>query len=238
MRDLNAFLAIIAGPAWDAGSGLACFERGRFLPRLAPDARLRGAVLADAAERELRKAIEKEVATASVFEELGAAIQFRGMPQQALECYSRGINLQPEHAALRRKRAWLLAQYTGDFEQSAADFATVLSVDPQDEEALSGLGYVAACQNLSESAEKFALQAVLYGGGDYLTLHNVACIYARLFRNSHRENKAYQEMATSLLNRDVELWQRGGRRGPDALRAIEADTELDVLHFTPPAPQP
>lgn len=62
------------------------------------------------------------------------------------------------------------------YDQAEADFAQILTVQPQHAEASSGLGYVSACQNSRKEAEKYAVQALLRGGGDYLTLHNVACI--------------------------------------------------------------
>jgi tetratricopeptide (TPR) repeat protein len=135
--------------------------------------------------------------------------------------------------SLNVKRGWLLALHVREYEQAQADFARAMTAQPQNAEALSGLGYTAACRKSADDAEKYAVQALLQGGGDYLTLHNVACIYARLYRNTPSASPAYQDLAVELLGRDLELWRHGGAQAPNALQLIQADDELRVLDSSP-----
>jgi tetratricopeptide (TPR) repeat protein len=230
MADLNALLANTT-PDWQPDSARACYERGRFLRRLAaPESSIRGRVLNDAAEQELRRALELGQETADLFEELGAAQDRQGRLDAARNAYTRGLQLDTAHVGLRALRGWLLTQKLNDLQQATADFSAILSAQPHNREAMLGLGYVAACQGDSESAEKYAMQAVLEGGaGDYLALHNAACIYAQLFRYSEPRNFVYAAKAIQLLRHDMELWRRGGKGLPNALDAILQDSSLSIL---------
>ena len=101
----------------------ACYERGRFLRRLVPEAGAKASALAELAERELRQALEQGYATASVCDELGATLELLGRPSDALAIYTRGLQQQPDDVSLRLKRGWLLALHLREYEQAEADFA-------------------------------------------------------------------------------------------------------------------
>jgi len=69
---------------------------------------------------------------------------------------------------------------------------------------------------------------LLRGAGDYLTLHNVACIYAELSSFDKGQANQHAEMAIALLRRAVELW---GRRkvGPNELALIRVEKSFELL---------
>ena len=80
-------------------------------------------------------------------------------------------------------------------------------------EAHAWLGYVQVCQGKA-GGPRHANLAVLHGAGDYLVLHNVACIYAKLSGKDPKRARELQDMALDVMRREVELWERD-RRGPD-----------------------
>ena len=61
--------------------------------------------------------------------------------------------------------------------------------------------------------------ALLNGPGDYLVLHNLACIYAELSRTDRGQAEQHQDAAMALIGRAVEVWRRGGT-GPNEIALI------------------
>ena len=85
----------------------------------------------------------------------------------------------PKDVKLLVQRGWLLAALQ-DQGAAQADFEKAVAEQPEHAEAHSGLGYVLACRKKGAEARREANLALLHGGGDYLILHNVACIYGEL----------------------------------------------------------
>src|SRR5262249_579060 len=89
--------------------------------------------------------------------------------------------------------------------------------DPTDAEAHTGLGYFSACKKEIPIALRHANLAQLYGGGSYLILHNVACVYSKLSdgdpdpRGGFRQHPAGQRRPGGGPGGDRE--RRGGVRG-------------------------
>ena len=123
--------------------------------------------------------------------------------------------LASDDVKLLIKRGWAFGNLTpAQYEPAEEDFARALKLDASNAEAHTGLGYVRACREAPADAQHEAAAALLHGGGDYLILHNIACIYARLSRSDKKRETAYQDLTIDLLRRAVDLW---GRReaGPD-----------------------
>ncbi len=90
-----------------------------------------------------------------------------------------GLEKNPRDKVMLVTRAWAYSNFEQN-DLARKDFAAAVAVDPGDGEAYSGLGYTEAVLKLPVQARRHANQAVLYGAGDYLVLHNVACIFAAL----------------------------------------------------------
>jgi hypothetical protein len=58
----------------------------------------------------------------------------------------------------------------------------------------------------------------MHGAGDYLILHNVACIHAELSRQDPKS----EDLALDVLQRAVELWRRQGTE-PKELNLIKGE---------------
>jgi hypothetical protein len=95
------------------------------------------------------------------------------------------------------------------YDRARRDFEAILKDHPDDAEAHSGVAYVRACLNEPAEATREAHLALLHGGaGDFLILHNVACVYAELAEANAGQEKQYQDLAVDELRRAVELWKR------------------------------
>src|SRR5262249_27461975 len=79
-----------------------------------------------------------------------------------------------------------------------------------------------ACRKAPAEARRAANRALLHGAGDYLILHNVACVYAKLAQSDRPGAKEYEDLAIDYLGRAVELWRRDPS-GPDLIRLIKAE---------------
>src|SRR5207244_10835593 len=94
------------------------------------------------------------------------------------------------------------------YDKAQDDFARVIHDHPGHAEAHAGLGYVHACRNRNAEAQREANLALLHGAGDYLVLHNIACIYAELSAVDNPRLQEYQNLALDELGRAVQLWKR------------------------------
>ena len=140
---------------------------------------------------------------------------------------SSGLKPAPDNLPLRLKRGWALAnerRYT----EARTDFSRAVQLDPGSAEALAGVGYVLACEKAPAEAQQRAAEALLHGAGDYLVLHNVASIYARLAEDDNERRTAYEDTALGLLRRGVELWKQG-RTSPSAIELMEAEPAFERL---------
>jgi Flp pilus assembly protein TadD len=218
---LDAFLA--GGGAFDSEAAAAYGRRGALLrrvlvPKMTGPARRRALQLARA---QLEKAVEGDVPNAMVYEDLGAVLEQLGQVAPAVVAYTEALKLVPDDAKVRVKRGWAYADLRPpQYDKAKDDFAQVVKQDPSHAEANAGLGYIQACRKAPAEARVAAGRALLHGAGDYLVLHNVACVYAKLAQTDGDHAAEYEDLAIENLRRAVELWRRGGT-GPDEIKLIE-----------------
>ncbi len=212
LDDLNAYLG--KDKTFDAQSREAYAKRGRLLRLIAADLELvkevppairKSTLLLAAAE--LQKSIQLGAQSAAVYDDFGAVLEQLGKNKGASEAYSKGLELAPKDVKLLVKRGWVYAQLR-QYEKAHEDFATAIAAQPDHAEAHAGLGYAQACRKSRAEALRQANLAVLRGGGDYLILHNVACIYGELAEVDPSRTKEYEDLALDQLQRAVELWAR------------------------------
>lgn len=161
--------------------------------------------------------------------ELAFALRLIGRPAEALALYDATIERFPNHVLLRIERGWVLVQELGNATQAKSDFEAALARQPENAEAYAGAGYCAACQKKPDEARRFAASSLLYGAGDYLNIHNVACIYSRLFREFRDEQAHDDDTAVRMIQRELELWKRRGGTAPDAEVLVRQESEFRVL---------
>jgi Flp pilus assembly protein TadD len=224
IADLNRYLELTGAGLFDPEAAEAFAKRGRLLrllvPRL-PKAARPGAL--QLAVRELQKADTLELRSAALFDDLGAVLeQLPRRKKEALGAYSRGLELEPKNVKLLTKRGWLYVdpRLPPQYDEAEADFKEALGVEPKNAEAHAGLGYVRACRKARDEAHWEADLALLYGAGDYLTLHNIACIYGELSRSDDGRVSEHQDLALTVLQRATELWSRD-RAGPNEIELIK-----------------
>jgi tetratricopeptide (TPR) repeat protein len=173
----------------------------------------------------LQKAAAGGGGPAALYDELGTALELLGKIPAAIAAYTEAITRSKE-ARLLVKRAWA-HEKVEDFDRAGADFTAAIQLSPDYAEAHAGLGYIQACRGkIGGAASRPAAEAVLRGGGDYLLLHNVACVYGKLSEKVAALDKArareYQDLALAYLEREVELWKRD-RTGGDPRLLIQED---------------
>jgi tetratricopeptide (TPR) repeat protein len=180
---------------------------------------------------DLNKAVQLGGTTASLYDELGsvqeklAEMQPKDAPRrlkQAVDAYSRSIDVAPKDPSVLIKRGWVYANLN-DNEKARADFARAVDVAPKNAESHTGLGYTEAVLKEGGPARIQANLALLHGGNDYLILHNVACIFGALIQTDSARAKEYEDMALAQLQRAVDLWKLGGKHGPNEIRLIDVE---------------
>ena len=97
--------------------------------------------------------------------------------------------------------------------KEARELRAAVKLAPDNAEAHTGLGFTQAVLDLPADARRHANRALLHGGGSYLILHNVACIFAVL-SDKGGAKKEFQDLALDQLDRAVELWLKGGGGEP------------------------
>ncbi len=222
LNELDAFLA--GGRPREVRSREAHEQRGRLLRYLVPRLKLPAARRRQKLELalgELTRAAELGGRSAALFDDLGSVWELLGQDQEAVGAYTRGLKEAAADAPLHVKRGWVLVRLQ-EYARARADFVGALRTEPTNAEAHTGLGYVRACQGDAADALEQASQALLHGAGDYLVLHNVACIYGRLSRDDAARATAYQDTALAFLRRAVELWKWGGA-GPNEMQLIRQE---------------
>jgi serine/threonine protein kinase/Flp pilus assembly protein TadD len=239
LKDLTELVALRVGADFDPESTQAYHERGRLLRRLS--SRLSGATrkrVLTLAAAQLEKAADLGEPSAERFYELGSVRDGLEQKPEAIELYSQGLDLDPNHVQLRINRGAAVVISLQELQQkkkvpaevaeqeykkARADFAGVVRREPENPDAHAWLGYVQACLNELAGAREQAIQALLLGAGDYLVLHQTAGVYVEL------EDKS---LAMAVLTRAVQLWRRGGR-GPSEIEMIKKDRALDPLRGRP-----
>jgi tetratricopeptide (TPR) repeat protein len=219
LQDLNNLSKVPAEGDSEPASAEAFGSRGRMLRLLAaqlPNEPARKTP--ELASQDLEKAIQLGGRSAQIYADLGAVRDDLGQNDSALAAYSAAIQLNPQDAQIRINRAWAY-QKLGNYDRARTDFSTVLRGDSTSAEAHAGLGYVEACQKSYDDANEEAARALLYGGSDYLILHDVACIYAQISETDLARQSEYQDLAIAMLRRALDLW-RSRTSGPDELQFI------------------
>jgi serine/threonine protein kinase/Flp pilus assembly protein TadD len=241
-RQLNLWLASNSSdigssamePSFEPDSWMTCFQRARFLRRLLassipdgvePD---RKGLLTHALD-ELQESIRQGGKSAELYSETGSVLELFGAAEEAFEAYSKSLEADPGNDLLLVKRGWLQALRLGKGDGAIADFEAALKVNPENAEAHSAHGFILALQNPSADAERAAVRAILHGAGDYLILHNVACIYAELAAASPDKAAAYERSALDILERGLQLWKKGNRTGPDAAQLARQEPSFRTL---------
>jgi tetratricopeptide (TPR) repeat protein len=223
-KDLDAFL--VHDKAYDPDAPAAYERRGRLLylllTHLPQDRQAKRAPLVC---DELQQAAKGGVRSVALFTDLGLVLERMGQWEKAIQAYSEGLK-QADNAALRIQRGWAYVQERRQ-EQAEADFARAVLLDPTNAEAHTGFGYLLAGGQKYAAAQREAAEALLRGPGDYLVLHNVACIYALLARGDKEWAAQYRDMTITLLGRAVELWRQGGAGPPDEIQLINNEPAFD-----------
>jgi serine/threonine protein kinase/Flp pilus assembly protein TadD len=221
--------------SFDPAAWQVCLERARFLRRLLSSAiptgiELDRKSLLTQAQSELQEAIRQGGNSAELYSETGSVLELFGAADDALAAYSKSLTVKPDNDTLLVKRGWLQVLRLRNGDGAIADFEAALQVNPNNAEAHSAHGFLLALQNPSADAEQAAVRAILHGAGDYLILHNVACIYAELAAASQPDKAAgYEQSALDVLKRGLALWQKGNRSGPDAVQLARGESSFRNL---------
>jgi len=227
LDDINAFLA--AGGPWDRDSGTAHALVGSEVHKMIDELQeigrqwpegTRQRLLMLAAD-ELRQGIEKGGGSAAVSADYGSVLENLGKVADAVQAYSKGLEAAPKDVKLLVKRGWAYDALR-QADKAGDDFEAAAHIEPKNAEAHTGLGYIEARRKQHAEARREANLALLHGAGDYLILHNVACIYAALSRTDVVREAEYQDLAIDQLRQAVALRKRGGK-GPDEIRLIERE---------------
>jgi len=235
LENLNLFLA--ADGKFDPDSAVAYEQRGRELRLIASEfpeeARNRREGVYLLAMEQLQKAVKKGAANASLYDEIGTVeqrlVEFepdqKGQGERyhsAIRAYGDAIKYAPKDVKLHAKRGWAQIE-VGQAALAKEDFRTALAIDPIHPESHTGLGYVEAVLKAPATARRHAALATLHGSGDYLVLHNVACIFGELSKTDFLRAKEHQDLALDHIERAVELWRKGDKKGPNEMILIERE---------------
>ncbi len=244
VEDLKAYFT--GGQAAAAGDAKLYEQIARELRVLAGELRLDNQKAREAAYRlilnQLDKAMKLGAESPGLLFEVGAAeellagLLLQTNPQDnrqqavrrfltAISAYTKGIELDPKHVRLLVKRGWTYVN-TGQNELARKDFAAAIAVEPRHAEAHTGLGYVLASLKPPDpvAARHHANLALLWGGGDYVVVHNVACIFAVLGDTEPPRTKEFHDLVFEQLRRALALWEEGGRTEPNELRLIAGES--------------
>jgi tetratricopeptide (TPR) repeat protein/tRNA A-37 threonylcarbamoyl transferase component Bud32 len=220
LADLNSYLK--GSRPFDPDGREACAGRGRLLLSLVhqqPGATRKRFLLL--ARNELQKACAQGGRSAALCYDLGLVLDQLGQFQEALCAYTQGLEAAPKDIKLLASRGWAYDRLK-QIDKAQADFAQAVNAEPKHAEAHTGLGYMRALQKAEVEARREAELGLLYGAGDYLILHNVACIFAALSEANPQRATEYQDMAVALLQQAVELWRRSGT-GANEIQLIEVE---------------
>jgi Tfp pilus assembly protein PilF len=241
LADLRTFLELPRTAPLAPGGSEVFALRGRLLRRLVPGWELAPAATRTqlaAARAQLERAVELGGQAPELLDDLGWVLEKLGEPEKALPLYERALRTaSPElkvKLLLRRGQILDLSLRPPQPDRARDDYAAVLRLDPGNAEAHAALGYLHALQRSAGEAQREAAEALLHGGGDYLILHWVACIYAELSRGEQGEaaRQRHQNLAIELVRRAVELWQ-SGKRGPNELTLIQEEEAFRPLYDRP-----
>ena len=208
LQVMDRFLGIEVTSTAALDNPLARSKRGQALRKIAMDLdSLTSRRVLGMALDELQAAAAQGLPTG---DEMTAVKDLLNLSTEVIEEYTRQLELAPNNMVIRKRRGWSFIDLQS-YDRAAADFETVLQQSPADAEAHSGRGYLKALGKDFVAAEQETVQSMLLGANDYLVLHNVACIYAVMSIHDHAIEKAYEDLALTLLRRAVEIYRRNPR---------------------------
>lgn len=222
LEDLNALLRHDFGPAYDIQTAGGLGQRGQLLRRIAaemPDASALPTLRL--ARQDLESAVKLGGGSGQIYSDLGAVYELLGENEEAVRTYSSALKISPGQTRTLVNRAWIY-QKLGRTDDAVADFSAAIAADSSNAEAHAGLGYMAAFQRSYAQAEDEAAAALVTGGDDYLILHDVACIYAEMFRTDGSNQAEHKTVVIATLTKAISLWRTHGT-GPDELVLIEKE---------------
>jgi Tfp pilus assembly protein PilF/tRNA A-37 threonylcarbamoyl transferase component Bud32 len=175
------------------------------------------------AKAELQMAVDQKRATPALYSHLGDVHMRLGETAAAINAYTASLKLSPNNVKVLMKRG-LAHDRTrpANYAEGQKDYAAAARLEPVNAEAHAGVGYMSACLQDEALAMKHANLALLHGAGDYLILHNVACIYSKLSEVDPKRQVAFENLALDQLRRGNELWRRDPS-GPDAIILMERE---------------
>jgi tetratricopeptide (TPR) repeat protein len=236
VADLTSFLKLGRSKPFGSNDPWLLMQRGRLLLLLAPNWGLSADEHAAAlrlARDELETALRMGCRMAELFDDLGSVAHKLGDRNTALAAYEQALAAKPPKdlaVKVHTKRGWIYAEF-GDLphrERSREDFAAAVRLEKSHADAHAGLGFLAALGRSSSEAKGEAALALWHGAGEYLLLHNVACIYAELSRVETDQAQQDQDIAMDLLGRAVALCRQGGE-GHFEIDCVKGDPSLQVL---------
>jgi len=245
LADLNTYLQL-GNPSLDPKHPEASAWRGRLLAELAPSWGLEPMAVRKTLQRaldELSRARSLGCRSARLFSDLGSVQEQLGKLPEAIQNYEEALKTAEPALKIEvlNRRGWLFAQAFDppsyalgrkDFAEAlrldAKEFAETFPLDLKKAEAHTGLGYLWACQKNPAEAQREAARALRLGAGDYLVLHNVACIYAVLSRNDRQDVGPDADTALTFIQQALEVWKRK-KIGPNELVLIQQEAAFKHL---------
>jgi tetratricopeptide (TPR) repeat protein len=230
IENLNEFF-VGSDRAFDPKSPDAAGRRGRQLRLIAnelpPSHGKQQAQILKLARTELLDAT-REMGTAACFADLGRVSEQLGQTDDAIKAYGRALELEPKDLRILSLRGWAFVNHPEpQLDRARADFVAALAIAANDPDSHAGLGYVQASKKVDVEARREAQLAALYGSGDYMMLHNVACVFAKLSDVMPAREKEYHDLAIDYLRRAVELWKRD-RTGPNEQTQIQRESAFSA----------
>jgi len=188
--------------------------------------------------KQLKEAEKRGRKTAAFFSELGKVLDATpGQGRQAIPYYDKALREDPGNPTLLVLRGWAYALHLQKYPEAEKDFAQATKVAPAHPEAArkrpeahAGLGFIYSQRKAVDEAQREAAQPLLLGAGDYLNLHNVACIYAELALIDKKRAAEFGDLSLVLLRRDVELWKDKGSTGPNLIQLIKDEADGGSFH--------
>ena len=104
--------------------------------------------------QQLETAVKKGGRSAQLFRDLGASLEWLQQPRQAIDAYTKGLELAADDATLRVMRAWAKLS-VGDADGAVKDFEYVAQKHPGHAEAHTGLGYLRADSATFENLSRY-----------------------------------------------------------------------------------
>jgi serine/threonine protein kinase/Tfp pilus assembly protein PilF len=173
------------------------------------------------AAQELESAIKSEIVTQETWQHLGAVYELLGESTKGIETYAMALEKFPDSIVLHNMRGWAFVAQSS-YDKARADFEATLRLEPKNAEAHAGLGFVSAETGQSSDANRYAAAAFFADADNYLTLHNIACIFARLAIKDPKRKLECEDLALAALERAVFLSsRRPGEADSSELTLIE-----------------